>query len=317
MKKAELDEKLNNALKLQQYKYPMDTPLVQKAVGLIKNEIFSDQKYADVFGKRLSSLALEYRKCNMDEYEYQVIPGENSGEIKRLERKTLRQADLADRIGISRQVFVRDLKGFTASESKRRDYYEYRRKYLVLYSLFFQVSPRYLMGLTDEMYDFGEIPANVMNFENDAVIYSYNLIVKRLKTAESEEVKEEIVECLKKFKRLDEIKEETEFKHIYAWLHMIPAVSELASKAFSVEYDKLDTSDWKTRDAIDKELSFNLFELLSYIDEHDRKVLFLLTSLIDSGKHRLLRILCELFEEGGFWHKTDEIEDAKNDKNEN
>lgn len=302
-KKGKKGVNLKKALRMQLYAYSVDEPLYQKTINNIGDEVFTEQKYADAYRDRLNSLMMEYRKRRMDTYELKdtVMKDISGNRIKtnRLIRKTWTQEDVAVEIGIERQVLIRELKGYEVKASKRKDYYQYRRDYLKLFSLFFQVSPRYLMGLTDDVNDFGGIPQNIMSFENDAPVYSQNLIAKAYRTAASEAEKDEIITYLQALRPLERLDDEERFRSMYAWLRMIPAAFELAGKAFSVEYEKLDTSDYRLRKEVDKQLGFELFPLLKHIDKHDRGLLFLLTSLVDGGKFRLLGALAVVLEEGG------------------
>lgn len=292
MKENESDVRLTEALDNQRNAHPGDAVGVECAVEKIKDEVFTREEHIKALSTRLRILCHEYKIAHADESVYK------DGILQRV-HVTIEL--ISKRMGIGRSRFELDLNASRYSESNKKIYYIRRRKYLQLYALFFTVSPRYLMGLTEDRFDYGDDMFDPMVIMSNAVVFCYNKIIDKLLEIKSIYCENNYHSVIRILQKITTVAKSENFEMIHTMLRSIPAVNVVTGeryKRYCKEIEDVRVYDSR-REGVAEDIGFNLIRELDIIWEKDKRIIFILTAIIEAEKWELLDAVLTVIAEGG------------------
>ena len=144
-----LNPTLRNALNNVAKNHLSEVELVIDSMLKIYIKYYSDENQMKKFSKVLQSLCDTYYLPLR--YDERLLVKQSDSSI----RQKVSLDRIAEELRISRSKLLQDIHNYRFKNNpKYYSYIKHRQAYLLLYSLFFEVSPWYIMGLTMDKYDY-------------------------------------------------------------------------------------------------------------------------------------------------------------------
>ncbi len=195
--KKKISNKLDSALEYIIKKHPDEITFAIPALQKIDDTVFTDKSKMNKYGRLLKDLCDNYTPAS---YYDEIFSSDQAGQKKKIPLD-----EIAAAMMLERSTLENDIHNYRFNpDSKRKDYFNQRRARLLLYSLFFEVSPLYLVGLTDAKHDY-DGPVDPMVMGNETFYICYDLLydcLKKLEIARGEEEAKKHTELLDPLKWL-------------------------------------------------------------------------------------------------------------------
>ena len=170
MERSSMSKELRKALENAAKNHPSDIEQAANALQKIEERHYCSEEISQKYRNNLKRLCEEY--YIPPQYNERLLS--KQGDASR--RKKISRERIAAEIGISRSNLTAIINNsrFNANP-KYKNYIENRQAYLLLFSIFFEVSPLYIIGLTDDKYDYQGL-FDPMCMGNSDIFACYNLI---------------------------------------------------------------------------------------------------------------------------------------------